>query len=71
MLLGLQFRDTNNIIVVLKMFVLHFGYIDTAKKIWSFTPSSIVLGKLTISAVIPLKHPATTYSFGSLVKEVI
>lgn len=29
------------------------------------------LPKLTIRAVIPLKHPATTKSFGSLVEEVI
>lgn len=35
------------------------------------TPSSTDLVKLTISAVIPLKHPATTVSFGSFVDEVI
>lgn len=35
------------------------------------SPSSMVLVKLTISAVIPLKHPATTKSLGSFVEEVI
>lgn len=31
----------------------------------------MVLVKLTITAVIPIKHPATTKSFGSLVDDVI
>lgn len=31
----------------------------------------MVFVKLTMRAVIPLKHPATTKSFGSFVEEVI
>lgn len=52
---------------------IHLKCADTSQNTNTHThlPSSIVLVKLTIREVIPLKHPATTKSFGSFVKDVI